>query len=75
MTHANRYDPNDASNLLNLAVLEAQRGDVAAARANAQEALRLRPGYPQAIGLLHALERWWSGGRPGRRRASTRRST
>lgn len=53
--YAHRYDPNDASNLLNIAVLQAQRGDFPAARATAQAALRLRPGYPQAIGLLRVL--------------------
>ncbi len=53
---AHRYDPLDASNLLNIAVLEAQRGDVAAARENAQTALRLRPSYPQAEGLLRLLD-------------------
>jgi tetratricopeptide (TPR) repeat protein len=53
---AHRLDPNDASDLLNIAVLQAQRGDTAAARENARAALRLRPGYPQALGLLRALE-------------------
>ncbi len=53
---ANRHDPTDASNLLNIAVLEAQRGELAAARDHARAALRLRPGYPQAEGLLRALE-------------------
>ena len=53
---AHRYDPADASNLLNIAVLQAQRGDTIAARENARAALRLRPDYPQAIGLLRALE-------------------
>ncbi len=53
---AHRLDPSDASNALNIAVLEAQRGDLAAAREHAREALRLRPGYPQAEGLLRALD-------------------
>jgi 4-amino-4-deoxy-L-arabinose transferase-like glycosyltransferase len=53
---AHRYDPNDPSNLLNIAVLQAQRGDTMAARENARAALRLRPDYPQALGLLRALE-------------------
>ena len=53
---AHRYDPDDASNPLNIAVLQAQRGDTIAARENARAALRLRPDYPQALGLLRALE-------------------
>jgi len=53
---AHRFDPTDASNLLNMAVLQAQRGDTIAARENARAALRLRPDYPQAEGLLRALE-------------------
>ncbi|MDQ6801128.1 MAG: glycosyltransferase family 39 protein [Acidobacteriota bacterium] len=53
---AHRFDPADASNLLNIAVLEAQHGDTIAARENARAALRLRPGYPQALALLRALE-------------------
>ena len=60
-TYAHRYDPNDAGNLLNIPVIQAQRRDLAAARRNAQEALRLRPGYPQAEGLLRAI-----GERPSR---------
>ena len=53
---AHHLDPNDASNLLNIAVLQAQRGNTMAARENARAALRLRPDYPQAQGLLRALE-------------------
>jgi tetratricopeptide (TPR) repeat protein len=53
---AHRFDPADASNLLNIAVLQAQRGDISAARENARAALRLRSDYPQALGLLRALE-------------------
>jgi tetratricopeptide (TPR) repeat protein len=53
---AHRLDPADASNLLNIAVLQAQRDDISAARENARAALRLRPDYPQAQGLLRALE-------------------
>ena len=53
---AHDLDPADASNLLNIAVLQAQRGDTMAARENARAALRLRPDYPQALGLLRALE-------------------
>lgn len=52
---AHRLDPVQASDLLNIAVLQAQRGDIAAARENATAALRLRPGYSQAEGLLRAL--------------------
>lgn len=53
---ARKLDPLDASNLLNMAVLEAQSGNINAAREHARAALQLRPGYPQAMGLLHALE-------------------
>ncbi len=53
---ANKLEPADASNLLNIAVLEAQRGDTMSAQEHARAALRLRPGYPQALGLLRALE-------------------
>jgi len=53
---AHRLNPADASNLLNIAVLQAQRGDTADARQNARAALRLRPDYPQAEGLLRALD-------------------
>lgn len=52
---AHRLDPRNASTLLNLAVLQAQRGDVAGARRNAREALRLRPDYAKAADLLQAL--------------------
>lgn len=52
---AHRLDPHDASNLVNMAVLEAQSGNIAAAREHATAALRIRPDYPQAQGLLHAL--------------------
>ena len=55
-TTAHRLDPEDASDLVNMAVLEAQRGNIAAARDDARAALALRPGYPQAEGLLRALE-------------------
>jgi tetratricopeptide (TPR) repeat protein len=55
-TLASRYDPADARNPLNIAVLRAQRGEIAAARANAETALRLRPDYPQAEGLLRMLD-------------------
>ena len=53
---AHRLDPNDASDLINIAVLEAQRGNIDAAREDARAALRLRPHYPQAEGLLRALD-------------------
>jgi len=53
---AHALDPTDPSNLLNIAVLKAQRGDTMSARENARAALRLRPDYPQALGLLRALE-------------------
>jgi len=53
---AHRLDSSDASDLLNMAVLEAQRGDIAAAREHARAALRLRPSYQQAEGLLRVLD-------------------
>ncbi len=53
--YAHQYEPMDASNLLNIAVIEAQKGDIVAARGYARKALELRPGYPQAEGLLRAL--------------------
>ena len=53
---ARRLDPADASNYLNVAVLQAQGGDFADARVNAQTALRLHPGYEQAEGLLRAID-------------------
>jgi tetratricopeptide (TPR) repeat protein len=53
---AHRLDPNDASDLLNMAVLQAQRGDFTAARESARTALRIRPDYSQALGLLRAIE-------------------
>jgi tetratricopeptide (TPR) repeat protein len=57
LEEARRLDPASASACLNLAVLEAQDGRFDAARALAREALRLQPDYPQAQGLLAALER------------------
>jgi tetratricopeptide (TPR) repeat protein len=53
---AHDVDPADPSNLLNMAVLEAQRGDTMSAQEHVRAALRLRPDYSQAIGLLRALE-------------------
>src|SRR5207245_3410951 len=47
---AHHLDPADPSNLLNMAVLEAQQGDTMSAQEHARAALRLRPDYPQAIG-------------------------
>jgi tetratricopeptide (TPR) repeat protein len=49
-------DPNRASAHLNLAVVLAQEGRLADARAHAREALRLQPDYPQARGLLSELD-------------------
>ena len=57
LEEARRLDPASASACLNLAVLEAQDGRLDAARSLAREALRLQPDYPQARGLLGALER------------------
>jgi tetratricopeptide (TPR) repeat protein len=57
LEQARRLDPTSASVCLNLAVLEAQEGRLDAARALAREALRLQPDYPQARGLLDALDR------------------
>lgn len=53
---AQGLEPANASDLLNMAVLEAQHGQIAEARRHAQEALLLHPGYVQAEGLLQALE-------------------
>ncbi len=53
---AHRLDPSEASDLLNVAVLQAQLGDTASARENARAALRLRPDYEKAQGLLRMLE-------------------
>ena len=47
--------PQDASVHLNLAVVLAQLGRFDEARTEAVTALRLRPDYPQARGLLDAL--------------------
>jgi tetratricopeptide (TPR) repeat protein len=57
LEEARRLDPASASACLNLAVLEAQEGRLDAARSLAREALRLQPDYPQARGLLGALDR------------------
>ncbi len=57
LEEARRLDPGSASIALNLAVLEAQDGRMDAARALAREALRLQPDYPQARGLVEALDR------------------
>ncbi|HXK08876.1 MAG TPA: glycosyltransferase family 39 protein [Vicinamibacteria bacterium] len=57
LEEARRLDPASASVCLNLAVLEAQDGRLDAARALAREALRLKPDYPHAQGLLAELER------------------
>ena len=57
LEEARRLDPASASVCLNLAVLEAQEGRLDAARSLAREALRLQPDYPQARGLLQALDR------------------
>ena len=56
LEQAHALDPGNASICLNLAVLYAQEGRIDEARALAREALRLRPGYPQARGLLATLE-------------------
>ena len=49
------FDPADPAAHLNLAVAYAETGRKAEARARAQEALRLRPGYPRAQQFLTAL--------------------
>jgi tetratricopeptide (TPR) repeat protein len=56
LEEAHRLDPTSASTCLNLAVLDAQQGRLDSARSLAREALRLQPDYPQARGLLGALE-------------------
>ena len=50
-----QLDPESASAHLNLAVAYAQLGRYGEARTHAEQALRLRPDYPQAQGLLDAL--------------------
>lgn len=50
-------NPGDAAAHLNLAVVLAQLGREDEARAHAEEALRLRPAYAQARGLLDALRK------------------
>ena len=50
-----RLDPTAAAAHLNVAVLYAQAGRTAEATVAAREALRLKPGYSQAEGLLRAL--------------------
>jgi tetratricopeptide (TPR) repeat protein len=57
LEQARRLDPNSASICLNLAVVYAKEERIDAARTLAQEALRLQPDYPQARGLLAALDR------------------
>jgi 4-amino-4-deoxy-L-arabinose transferase-like glycosyltransferase len=49
-------DPTLASAQLNLAVVRAEQGRYAEARDRVDEALRLRPDYPQARGLRAALD-------------------
>jgi Flp pilus assembly protein TadD len=56
LEEAVRLDPASASARLNLAVVHAQEGRLEAARARLEEALRLRPDYPQAQGLRQALD-------------------
>jgi tetratricopeptide (TPR) repeat protein len=55
LAEACRLAPSRASAHQNLATLLADAGRYAEARAHAQEALRLKPGYPQAEALLRAL--------------------
>ena len=50
-----QLDPESASAQLNLAVAYAQLGRHGEARTHAEQALRLRPDYAQAQGLLDAL--------------------
>ncbi len=50
-----KMDPKAAAARLNLAAVLAERGDIARARALAQEALALQPGYEKAEALLRAL--------------------
>ena len=52
-----RLDLASSSARLNLAVLYAEAGRIADARAQAEEALRLRPGYARAQAFLDALGR------------------
>jgi tetratricopeptide (TPR) repeat protein len=49
-------DPNHAESWLNLATCHVARGRVAEARACLRRAIQLRPGWPQAVQNLRALE-------------------
>jgi Flp pilus assembly protein TadD len=55
LEEACRIDERSASARLNLAVVYAQLGRFAEARASAGQALALQPDYPQARGLLEEL--------------------
>jgi hypothetical protein len=57
LEEAVRLEPTSPSAQLNLAVVYAQLRRLEDARARAEEALRLRPDYPQARGLLEQLSR------------------
>lgn len=57
LTRAQSLIPNDAANYFFLALAHAQSGNLAEARRNAEEALRLRPGFAPAKELLDQLER------------------
>lgn len=54
---ARRLDPQSATARLNLAVIRGHQGRYMEARRLAEEALRLRPDYAQAQGLLKELDR------------------
>jgi tetratricopeptide (TPR) repeat protein len=51
-----RLDPTAPVARLNLAAVLAEKGDLARARSEAKEALRLQPGYEKAEALLRALD-------------------
>lgn len=56
LTRAQSLIPNDAPNCFFLALAQAQSGNLAEARRNAEAALRLRPGFAPAKELLQQLE-------------------
>jgi 4-amino-4-deoxy-L-arabinose transferase-like glycosyltransferase/Flp pilus assembly protein TadD len=57
LTTARTLQPNDAATYLFLALARAQAGEIAEARRNAEEALRLRPNFPDARHVLEELPR------------------
>ncbi len=57
LTQASRLGPNDSSVRFALALADAQAGQIEEARQNNEEALRLRPDFPEAQALRPRLRR------------------